>query len=113
MGYVYVARDELDAAGVKTNFAAFAELAVQERDVIIDMSAVKSLDGSGLGALTFVYKRLRSAGYHVKLTRISDQPLSVLKKLGIAAILLADLDSASPVMRAADGIADKASNAAL
>lgn len=111
MDYVYVAKGDLDAAGVKANLSSFSKLAAQKEDVTIDMSAVESIDGSGIGALVFVYKRLRSVGCHIKVTNVKDQPLSLLKELGIANILLTSLDSATPVTRAADGVAHKASTA--
>lgn len=90
MDYVYIAETELDAASVKANFSTFVELAGQQKDLTIDMSSVKTLDGSGLGALAFVYKRLRSAGYQIRLVNVSNAPLSMLKELGIAEILLAN-----------------------
>ena len=102
MGSLYVLNGPLNAKGVKTKFPTFEELATQKNDVTIDMSAVELLDGSGLGALAFIYKRLRSAGCQVKLINVRGQPLSVLEKLGVAGILLANLNGAPPRTRTAD-----------
>lgn len=81
MDCVYVVRIKLDSTGVKTNFATFAELSVYEENNIIDRSAVESLEGSKLGAFEFVYRRLRSAGYHVMLIHIHNPPMKLLKLL--------------------------------
>jgi len=48
MDDVYVAVGDLDAAGIKANLAAFSELAVQKKDITIDMSAVESIDARSL-----------------------------------------------------------------
>ena len=106
---LFVSKIQLDATWVKANLATFAELAVQNKDVTIDMSAVELVDASGFGALVYIHKRLRSAGHHLKLANVRDQPLSFLKELGVADILLASLDSVSPLTRATDAVAREAS----
>ena len=109
MGSLYVLNVQLNAKGVKAKFPTFEELATQKNDVTIDMSAVELLDGSGLGALAFIYKRLRSAGCQVKLINVRGQPLSVLEKLGVAGSLLANLNGAPPRTRTADLAINEAS----
>jgi len=106
MDGIYVVDGDLDAAGVKANLSVFSELALQKKDVTIDMSAVKSIDGSGIGALAFLYKRLRFAGHQVRLTKVRSQPLSVLEELGLAELFSASSDSAFTVARAADRITE-------
>lgn len=95
MEHVYLATADLTAAGIKANLQAFPELATQKRDVRIDLSAVDVIDGSGIGALAFLYKRLRSAGCRVVLINVRTQPLRMLNKLGIDKILVATDDMAS------------------
>lgn len=102
MNDVYVAGGNLDAAGVKANLSAFSELALRKKNVTIDMSAVESIDGSGVGALAFLYKRLRSSGHQVRLTKVRSQPLSVLEKLGLAELFSASSDHAFASARAAE-----------
>ncbi len=88
MGAIFVAAGNLDAAGVKDNIAVFNNLAALNEDLTIDMSAVAQLDGSGLGALVFLYKRLRSQGHNVSVINVAGQPLSLLRTLGIARVLI-------------------------
>ncbi len=107
MNRVYVVKADLNAAGVKTTLPMFSELASQKTDVIIDLSEVEFIDGSGIGALAFIYKRLRSVGCDVKLINVRDRPLSVLKRLGLTNLLL----SASSITRAVDGSVYRSNNA--
>lgn len=102
MDDIYVVDGDLDAAGVKANLSVFSELALHKKDVTIDMSAVKSIDGSGIGALVFLYKRLRFAGHQVRLIKVRSQPLSLLEKLGVAELFSASSDSAFTFARAPD-----------
>lgn len=88
MGALYVAHGNLDAAGVKDNIAVFDNLATLNEDLTIDMAAVSHLDSSGLGALVFLYKRLRSQGHTVSVINVAGQPLSLLTELGIARTLI-------------------------
>ena len=88
MGALYVAAGNLDALGVKENIAVFNRLAELDEDLIIDMKAVERLDSSGLGALVFLYKRLRSQGHTVSVINVAGQPLSLLTDLGIARTLI-------------------------
>lgn len=100
---IYVVDGDLDADGVKANLSVFSELAHRKEDVTIDMSSVERIDGSGVGALVFLYKRLRAAGHQIRLTKVRSQPLSVLNKLGVSVLFSARSDGAFIVERAADG----------
>lgn len=104
MDKFFVSKSQLDATWVKANLPTFAELAVQNRDVTIDMSAVELVDASGFGALVYIHKRLRSAGHQLKLANVRNQPLNLLNGLGIADILLVSLDSVSPLTRSTDAV---------
>lgn len=61
--------------------------AVEAKDVVIDLSHVTFLDGSGVGALSFLFKRLASRGRRLALAGVSGQPLAMLRHLGLAKTL--------------------------
>ncbi len=52
-------------------------------DVHIDLSQVEFIDSSGVGALVFLFKRLRSKNRHLTLGGATGQPLDLLKYLRI------------------------------
>lgn len=54
------------------------------RHVVLDLSAVERLDGSGIGAIAFLRKRLLAAGVSLNLAGVHGQPLALLRKLGLA-----------------------------
>lgn len=109
MSEIYVADGDLDANGVKSNLSVFSELAAQKADITIDMSAVESIDGSGIGALVFLYKRLRSSGHQVRLTKVRSEPLGLLEKLDLAEIFSASSGGAFTVVRRNDKVEERAS----
>ena len=61
--------------------------AVEARTVIIDFSSVTHLDGSGVGALSFLFKRLAARGRRLEVSGAAGQPLAMLRHLGLARIL--------------------------
>lgn len=111
MNDLYTPNGDLDAVGVKDKLSVFSELALQNTDVTIDMSAVQSIDGSGIGALVFLYKRLRSTGHRVRLTNVRSQPMSVLENLGLAEIFSANRYSAYTGELTADKITEHVTEA--
>ena len=52
-------------------------------DVLIDMSAVNELDSSGIGALVFLYKRLKVENRTLGLLRVNGKPNDLLDMLRI------------------------------
>ena len=52
--------------------------------VVLDLSQVEALDGSGIGAIAFLRKRLAAAGQSLELAGAHGQPLSLLRQLGLA-----------------------------
>jgi stage II sporulation protein AA (anti-sigma F factor antagonist) len=52
--------------------------------VVLDLSLVEALDGSGIGAIAFLRKRLTAAGQKLEVTGAHGQPLSMLRQLGLA-----------------------------
>jgi anti-anti-sigma factor len=52
--------------------------------VVLDLSQVEALDGSGIGAIAFLRKRLAAAGQSLELAGAQGQPLALLRQLGLA-----------------------------
>ncbi|KTD04755.1 STAS domain-containing protein [Fluoribacter gormanii] len=59
-----------------------------DRNIIIDLSKATRIDTSGIGALVFLFKRLRMAGYALELIGLHGQPLRKLKSLGLNQTML-------------------------
>lgn len=52
--------------------------------VTLDLSAVMHLDGAGMGAIAYLYRRMRAGGRDVRLGGVRGQPLAYLTDLGLA-----------------------------
>ncbi len=52
-------------------------------DVLVDMSSVNDLDSSGIGALVFLYKRLKIESRNLGLLGVSGKPDELLTMLRI------------------------------
>ena len=78
-------RGGLDGDGSRALRDSLAALAaVEAREVAIDFSAVTFLDGSGVGAIAFLFKRLAARGRRLTLCGVGGQPLAMLRHLGLA-----------------------------
>jgi anti-sigma B factor antagonist len=51
------------------------------REVTVDLSQLRLVDSSGVGALVSLYKRVRAAGGKVTFVGVTDQPLVIFKLL--------------------------------
>jgi anti-anti-sigma factor len=56
-------------------------------DVVLDMAGVSYMDGSGVGAVAFLFKRLAAQGRRVTVAGAGAQPLALLRKLGLDGVL--------------------------
>lgn len=73
---------ELDALTAGDLRPTLDSLAGQSgRHVVVDMSALRLIDSSGVGALVSLYKRVRENGGNVRFDGVSDQPLAIFKLL--------------------------------
>jgi anti-anti-sigma factor len=73
-----------DAACVAVQRLAIEALAATTaRRVVLDLSGVSSLDGSGVGAISFLFKRLVARGRKLVVTGVAGQPLTMLTELGL------------------------------
>jgi len=51
------------------------------RQVAVDLSGLRLIDSSGVGALVSLYKRVRENGGKVRFDGVVDQPLAIFKLL--------------------------------
>lgn len=88
MGLLYIASGSLDEQAVRQLRDVYDELASAEQDITIDMSAVDRIDGSGLGAIVYLFKRLRLGGHKLRLIKVQGEALSLLTRLKVADVLV-------------------------
>lgn len=78
-------RGGLDGPGSREMGDSLAALvSVEAREVVIDFSAVPFMDGSGVGAIAFLFKRLAARGRRLTLRGVGGQPLAMFRHLGLA-----------------------------
>lgn len=75
-------RGELDALSA-SELRPLLDKVVEDgrRDVVVDLSELRLVDSSGIGALVSLYKRVRGAGGRVAFTGVTAQPLVIFKLL--------------------------------
>ena len=76
---------EMDALGTKQIQAQLEEIAEIRRSVslVMDLGEVTFLDSSGVGALVFLFKRLRAEGGELTLVNVHGQPYELLHLLRV------------------------------
>jgi anti-sigma B factor antagonist len=65
------------------------------RDVAVDLSELRLIDSSGIGALVSLYKRVRGSGGIVKFTGVTAQPLVIFKLLRLDVVFELDQEASS------------------
>lgn len=78
---------DFDAAKVESLRVELDRLAAGDHDLALDLSQSRFLDSSGVGAIVFLYKRLKARGYAISVAGLNGQPLKLLNHLGIASLL--------------------------
>jgi anti-sigma B factor antagonist len=75
-------RGELDALSA-AELRPLLDRVVEEgrRDVTVDLSQLRLIDSSGVGALVSLYKRVRASGGSVSFVNVTAQPLVIFKLL--------------------------------
>ena len=68
-------------------------VADERRDITVDLSALRLIDSSGVGALVSLYKRVRSYGGGVRFNGVTAQPLVIFKLLRLDMVFALSLDS--------------------
>jgi anti-anti-sigma factor len=77
------ALDGEGATGLRDRFTA---LAAAGRSVVLDMTNVSSIDGAGIGAIAFLFRRLASVGAGVRVVGAAGQTRLHLLDLGLAPV---------------------------
>ena len=80
---VFKAPTRLEAVEVKRLRPELDRLAALAGDVIIDLARTEAIDGSGVGAIVYVYKRLSERGHRVTVRNVSGQPSALLGAAGL------------------------------
>ena len=88
---------ELDALSA-TELRPLLDRVVEEKrhDVSVDLSQLRLVDSSGVGALVSLFKRVRAGGGNVTFTGVTAQPLVIFKLLRLD-VVFALTPSESPV----------------
>ena len=55
--------------------------------VTVDLSALRLIDSSGVGAIVSLYKRMRAQGGQVSVKGLRDQPLAIFRLLRLDRVL--------------------------
>jgi anti-sigma B factor antagonist len=63
-------------------------LADKPARVEVDLSALRLLDSSGVGALVSLYKRVRAQGGQVVVSGLRDQPLAIFRLLRLDRVMV-------------------------
>ncbi|NRA53980.1 MAG: STAS domain-containing protein [Gammaproteobacteria bacterium] len=75
---------DMDAQGVKTIQGKFDSLEQSQiPQMVLDLHHVDLIDSSGIGAIVFLYKRMRNRGYSLSLIGVHGQPKTLIKMLRI------------------------------
>jgi len=75
-------RGELDALSAPELRPVFDRLVEDGlRDITVDLSELRLIDSSGIGALVGLYKRTRANGGAVRFVGVNAQPLVIFKML--------------------------------
>ena len=83
---------ELDVVTVSDLRTQVEELVNRKpRRVEVDLSSLRMLDSSGVGALVSLYKRVRAQGGEVVMSGLRDQPLAIFKLLRLDRVMLGSL----------------------
>jgi len=78
---------ELDALSASELRPLIDDLVDTRRhDITVDLSALRMIDSSGVGALVSLYKRVRAQGGEVRFTGVTAQPLVIFKLLRLDAV---------------------------
>lgn len=63
-------------------------VADKRKQITVDLSALRLIDSSGVGALVSLYKRSRTHGGRVTVIGLRDQPLAIFKLLRLDKVLV-------------------------
>ena len=84
---VFNAPQRLEAVEVNRLRPEIDRLAAVAGDVVIDLARTEAIDGSGVGAIVYVFKRLSARGYRVTVRNVAGQPSALLGAAGLLGTL--------------------------
>ena len=59
--------------------------------VVVDLSRLRLIDSSGVGAIVAMFKLVRGYGGNLVVTGVRDQPLAILRLLHLDRVLIRDV----------------------
>jgi anti-sigma B factor antagonist len=77
---------DFDATAVAELRPLFEMVGAGTSDISVDFSATTFMDPSGVGAIAYLFKRLRARGFNLSLLGLQGQPLMLLRKLGLTSL---------------------------
>jgi len=84
-----VIEGELDAVTVSELRAEIEKLLTRPaKRVDVDLSRLRMIDSSGVGALVSLYKRVRANGGNVVVQGLRDQPLAIFRLLRLDRVMV-------------------------
>ena len=79
----------LDALTAPEIRPALNQIVADKRtNVVVDLSSLRLIDSSGVGALVSLFKRVREYGGTVRVEGLRDQPLTIFRLLRLDRVLL-------------------------
>jgi anti-sigma B factor antagonist len=80
---------ELDAVSVPDLRPALDDLISKgHKKIVVDLKGLRLIDSSGVGAIVYLFRRVKGGGGSVVVRGASDQPLAILRLLKLDQILL-------------------------
>jgi anti-sigma B factor antagonist len=73
------ALDAVSAPDIRPTLDAL--VAEGRRKVVVDLSTLRLIDSSGIGAIVALFKRVRAQGGRVTVVGLRDQPLAIFRLL--------------------------------
>jgi anti-sigma B factor antagonist len=83
-----------DATQVAYMRTEIERLATATDHVVVDLARTEELDGSGIGAMVYAFKRLEARGLRLSIRSASGQPLNLLHTSGLLRTLSAEARAA-------------------
>ena len=98
MNYTLVVKDGISHLAIEGQLDAVSAgdlrleldklVATRPRAVEVDLSSLRLIDSSGVGALVSLYKRVKQQGGSVVINGIRDQPLAIFQLLKLDRLML-------------------------